>query len=190
MNMAAGLIADIVVAVLIIINLIICTKVGLIRCVLKCISTIVSLALAILFATTLAKFLDGQFDLVAKIETWNVPFISAGTMLSLFCGVAIFVFARLVCILIDRLLSGLKEKLKAVNALDRILGTVFGFFAALVELTLIFMLIESFGLVETLSLTADAGGYFAYRLYDFCHEYLFAFLSEVFAAAADMTPKV
>lgn len=188
--MRAGLVADIIVAVLIILNLVICTRCGLIRCVLKTFSTVLALAVAILTAAPLAKFFDGKFGWIAAVEKWNVPFIGSATLLKLMIGVGVFIIVRLLCLLVDAFLRYVKEKLKAVNVLDRILGTVFGAMAALVELTLIFMLIDQMHWTSALSLTADKGGYFAYRVFDFCHDYLFDLLANVFSAASAATPKI
>lgn len=187
--MKAGLVADIVVAIIIIVNLIICTRVGFIRCVLKCFSTVVALVVAMLTAAPLTRFFDGKFGWIAAVEKWNVPFVSAETLLKLMIGIVVFVLVRLVCLLIDKLLAHLKEKLKAVSVLDRIFGTVFGFIAALVELTLIFALIDQFGWASFLSLTEEGGGYFAWRLFEFCQKYMFNLLTNIFAFAAEQTPK-
>ena len=188
--MKAGLVADIVIAIIIIVNLIVCTRCGFIRCVLKCFSTVLALAIALLTAVPLTNFFDKQFGWVAAVQKWNVPFIGAKTLLSLMVGIAVFVLVRLLCLLVDKFLKMLKEKLQAVNVLDRILGTVYGMLAALVELTLVFMLIDQFGWESFLSLTPDAGGFFAYRLFEFCQKYTFNLLSNVFAAAAAATPKI
>ena len=187
--MKAGLVADIIVAIIILINLLVCTRMGLVRCVLKFFSTILALITAMLTVTPLTNFFDSKFHWVDAVEKWNVPFISAETLLKLLIGIAVFVIVRLVASLLDKLLRHLKEKLKAVNIIDRILGTVFGAFAALVELTLAFMLINQLGWANNLSLTADAGGFFAYRLYEFCRDHLFNLLGEIFATAAASTPK-
>lgn len=188
-NMKAGLIADIVVAVIILINLIICTRFGFVRCVLKCFSTVLAFVVAMLSAAPLANFLDSKFGWYAAIDKWHVPFISEQTLLKLIIGIAVFVLVRLVCLIIDKLLKNLKERLKAVNIIDRIFGTVFGLGAALVELTLVFMIINQFGWESALSLTADAGGFFAYRLFDFCRDHIFNVIGVIFAAASDAIPQ-
>ncbi len=188
--MKAGLVADIIVAILIIANLIICTRRGLVRCIMATFSTVLALAVAILTASPLAKFFDSHYGWLAAVEKWNVPFISAETLLKLMIGIAVFVIVRLICILVDKLLQLLKEKLPAMNVLDRILGTVFGVFAALVELTLVFLLFDALNWAGTLGLTADGGGYFAYHFFNFCHDHMFGLLTNVFAAAAAATPKI
>lgn len=188
--MKVGLVADIIVAILIIINLIICTKRGFIRCVMATFSTILALAVAILVASPLAHAFDSNWGWIAAIEKWNVPFVSAETLLKLFVGIAVFVVVRLLCILVDKLLQLLKEKLKAVNIVDRILGTVFGAVMALFELTIIFVVIDTLNWTSALSLTEEGGGYFAWRLFDFCHKYIFNILTHLFGAAAAATPKI
>ena len=187
--MKFGLIADIVVAIVIIINLIVCTHRGFLRCVMSSVSTILAFAVAIFAAKPVANFLDNRFAWEAAIANWHVPFVSAHTLLCLLTGIAIFVAVRLLCVILDRILQALKKKLKAVSVIDRILGTVFGAFMALVELTFVFLLINQFGWAANLSLTADAGGFFAYRLYEFCRDHLFDVYINVASAASDFTPK-
>ena len=188
--MKAGLIADIVVAILIIINLVVCTHKGFVRCVLSSVSNILAFVVAILAAAPLANVCESNFGWETAIAGWHVPFISAHTLLCLFTGIAVFIVVRLICLLLDRLLQVVKQKLKAVNIIDRILGTVFGAFAALVELTFIFLLIDQFGWAEGLSLTQDGGGFLAWRIFDFCKNYLFDLLNQVTSAAANTLPKV
>lgn len=188
--MKAGLVADIIVAVIIVINLIVCTRLGFVRCVLQFFSTILALSVALLSATPIANFCNKNWNWTAAIEKWHIPFISAETILKLLVAIAIFVSVRLVCILIDKLLRHLKEKLKAVNIIDRILGTVFGCLAALFELTLAFIIINQFGWASTLSLTPEAGGFFAYRLFEFCRTYMFNIIGKIFAMASASTPKI
>ena len=187
--MKAGLIADIVVAVIIIINLIVCTRRGLIRCVMSSISSVLAFVAAIVGAAPLARIFQDKFGWENVIATWNIPFISAHTLLCILVGIGIFIAVRLLCLLLDKLLQVVKSKLKAVSVIDRILGTVFGAFSALVELTFIFLLIDTLGWTSTLSLTADSGGYFAYRLFDFCKTYLFDIFNRVVSAASEYTPK-
>ncbi len=184
-----GLIADIVVAIFIIINLIVCTHRGFIRCVMSSVSSILAFAVAILASGPLAALLENKFGWETAIAKWNVPFISAQTLLRILVGIGIFVVVRLLCVILDKILQAIKKKLKAVGVLDRILGTVFGGFFALAELTFIFMLVDHLGWAETLQLTEQAGGYFAYRLYDFCREHLFELFEFLTSTASAMTPK-
>lgn len=188
--MKAGLIVDLVVAIFIIVNLIICTHKGFIRCVMSSISSVLAFAAAIFAATPLARLLDEKFGWETVIANWHIPFVSAHTLLCLFTGIAIFVAVRLVCLLLDKLLQTVKSKLKAISVIDRILGTVFGAFSALVELTFIFLLIDQLGWAANLSLTADGGGYFAWRLFDFCKVHLFDLLTQITNAASEYTPKI
>ena len=94
--MKAGLVADIVVAIIILINLLVCTRMGLVRCVLKFFSTILALITAMLTVTPLTNFFDSKFHWVDAVEKWNVPFISAETLLKLLIGIAVFVIVRLI----------------------------------------------------------------------------------------------
>lgn len=188
--MKAGLIADLVVALIIIINLIICTRHGLVRCVLRSFSTFLALLIAIMTASPLANLFNDKFNWVAKVENWHVPFISPETLLKLLIGVTVFVLMRLFFILLDKLLKYLKEKLKAINVIDRILGTVYGALSVLIELTLIFMLIDQLGWASFLGLTADSGGFFAYRLFDFSAKYLFNILTNIIIIATSATPQI
>lgn len=189
-NMKFGLVADIIVAIFIIVNLVICSHRGFIRCVMSSISSILAFAAAIFAAKPLADFVQNKFGWETAIATWHIPFVSARTILCLLMGIAVFVVVRVLCIILDKILQALKEKLKAVGVIDHILGTVFGLFMAMVELTFVFLLINQFGLASTLSLTADGGGYFAYRLYEFCRDYLFDIYINVASAASDLTPKM
>ncbi|MCM1404460.1 MAG: CvpA family protein [Prevotella sp.] len=188
--MRVGLIADIIVAILIIVNLLVCTRRGLVRCLVSTFSTILALVVALLTVSPLTEFFDRQFGWVAAVENWHVPFISANTLLKLMIGIAVFVLVRLVCILVDKLLQLLKEKLPVINVLDRILGTVFGAATALVELSFLFLLFDTLNWTGTLGLTADGGGYFAYHVFNFCHNYLFSFLTNIFSVAAETLPKI
>lgn len=188
--MKAGIVADIVVAIIILINVIVCTRLGFIRCVLQFFSTILALTLALLCATPLANFCDNQWGWCSGIDNWNIPFIGSHTLLKLMIGIAIFVITRLLCKLLDKFLKHLKEKMNAVNIVDRILGTVFGALAALIELTLAFMLINNLGWTSALSLTPEAGGFFACYLFEFCRNYMFDLLGHIFAIAAASTPKI
>ena len=188
--MKTGLIADIVVGILILINLIVCTRRGFIRCVMSSISTVLAFAVAILTAQPLANLFESKWGWETAIANWHVPFVSAHTLLSLFAGIGVFIAVRLLCLLLDKLLQVVKEKLKAVGVIDRILGTVFGVFAALVEITMIFLLIDQLGWASILGLTENGAGYFAYRLFDFCKTYLFDLFTKVASLAAEHTPKL
>lgn len=183
--MQIGLIVDIVVAIFIIINLIVCTRRGFIRCVMSSVSNILAFATAIITAAPLAAICENNFGWETAIANWHIPFVSAHTLLCVLVGIVVFVAVRLVCIILDKLLQALKKKLKAVGVIDRIMGTVFGAFSALVELTLIFMLIDQFGWAATVSLTPDGGGYFAWRLYEFCQTYLFSLFHQIIGAASE-----
>ena len=188
--MKAGLVADLVVAVIIIINLAMCTRMGLVRCLLKFFSSILAFSVAIMTATPIANFCETKFGWGTAVANWNIPFISGETLLKLIVGVAMFVVVRLVCKILDGILAHLKDKLKAVNIVDRILGTVFGALLALMELTFAFMLINQMNWTAGLSLTADGGGFLAWRMFDFCHNYMFDIISKIFALGASSTPKV
>ena len=189
-HMKIGLIADIVVAIFILISLIICTHRGFIRCLMSSVSSVLAFAVAVFASAPLANLCESKFGWEAAIAKWNVPFVSAHTLLRLMVGIAIFIAVRLVCIILDKILQALKKKLKAVGVIDRILGTVFGAFSAMVELTLIFMFIASMNWAANVGLTADCGGYFAYRLFDFCQAYLFNIVQFMMDVAAATTPKI
>lgn len=182
--MKAGLVADLVVAVIIIVSIAICTRMGLVRCLLKFFSTILAFVVAILTATPVANFLNNKFGWANAVAKWHIPFISGETLFKFLIGIAIFILVRLGCIIIDKLLAHLKDKLKAINIIDRLLGTVFGALIAMFELTFAFMLINQMGWASALSLTADAGGFLAYRLYDFCRTYMFDIVGKIFSATA------
>lgn len=188
--MKAGLVADLVVATIIIVNLAICTRMGLIRSLLKYFSSILAFSIAIMTASPIASFCENKFGWGSAVANWNIPFISGQTLLVLIVGVAMFIAVRLVCKIIDGILAHVKDKLKAVNLIDRILGTVFGALVALLELTFAFMLINQMNWTAGLSLTADSGGFLAYRLFDFCRDYMFNIVSAIFSFGASSTPKI
>lgn len=188
--MKAGLVADLVVAVIIIVNIAICTRMGFVRSILKFFSTILAFSVAVFSATPIANFLDSKFGWGATVANWNIPFVSGATLLKLLVGIAMFVVTRLVCIIVDKILAHLKEKLKAVNIVDRILGTVLGIISALFILTFAFMLINQMNWTVALSLTADGGGFLAFRLFDFCRDYMFDIFGKIFAMTASSTPKI
>ena len=188
--MKAGLVADLIVAALIIINLALCTRMGFVRCIVKYFSVILSFTVAILTAAPLANFCDEKFGWGTAVANWNIPFLSGSTLLKLLVGIAVFILMRLICMLFDKFLAHLKDKLKAVNIIDRILGTVFGAIVAILELTFLFMLIDQLGWESALSLTEDGGGFLAYRLFEFCRNYMFGIVGELFAAGAAGTPKI
>ncbi|MCQ2381908.1 MAG: CvpA family protein [Clostridia bacterium] len=188
--MQAGLIVDIVVAILIIVNLVVCTHRGFIRCVISSLSSILAFAIAIFSTVPLAKLLENKFGWESAVAKWHIPFISSHALFCLLVGIAIFVLVRLLCLLLDKLLQMLKEKLKVIGIIDRILGTVFGLFSAFLELTSIFLLINQLGWASALSLTSDGGGYFAWRIYEFCRTYLFDILIKVTGAVSDYSPKI
>ena len=188
--MAAGLIADIAVVIFAAVMIILCTKRGFLRSLLRYTSLIVALVVALLGAGPLASYLNEQFGLGETIASWHIPFISAGTLLTLLTGVLLFLVVRLVLILLDKLLQAVKEHLRAVNAIDRILGTVFGALLALIELATLFMLIDALGWQEFLQLTPASGGYIAHHLFTFCKEYVFNIITSICAAAATSIPQI
>lgn len=188
--MAAGLIADIVVVIFAAVTIFLCTKRGFLRSLLRYTSTIVALVVALLGAGPLASFLNTQFGFGETIASWNIPFVSAGTLLTVLSGLLLFLVVRLVLVILDKLLQAVKERLHAVNVIDRILGTVFGAVIALIELAMLFMLIDALGWQEFLQLTPASGGYVAHYLFTFCKEYIFNIITAIYAAAATSIPQI
>lgn len=188
--MAAGLIADIVVVVFAAVMIFLCTKRGFLRSLLHYTSMIIALAVALLGAVPFANFLNNQFGLGEIINSWHIPFVSAGSLLTLLSGIALFLITRLLLIILDKLLQAAKEHLRAVNTIDRLLGTVFGAFMALIELTAVFMLINALGWQEFLQLTPASGGYIAHHLFTFCKDYIFEIVTAIYAAAVNNIPQI
>lgn len=188
--MHAGYIADIVVVLLIIVTVLICTKRGFIRSALHYTSPLIALLAAIFTAGPLATWLDHQFGWGAAIAGWNLPLVSASTLLTLLVGVAVFIVSRLAMLLVDRLLRAVKEKIHAVNVIDRWLGCLFGLVVVVVELTGLFMLIDSLGLRSFLQLTPEAGGVFAHQLFTLCQDYVFPVIYSWFSALSSSMPKI
>lgn len=188
--MKAGLIADLVVAVFIVIVVAIYTKRGFLRSVLGMTSTLLALLAAYFIGSPLANFLDKQFDLVTKIATWHVPLLTPRTLLRIMVFAGVFIIARLLLILLDRFLKYIKEKIKTVNIIDRILGALLGVVMAVVYLTVIFMLIDALGLTSVAQLTKASGGYVAHYLFAWLKEHIFPLVGVVFGAVSDLLPKI
>lgn len=188
--MKAGLIADLIVAVFVVIVVAVYTKRGLLRSVLGLTSTLLALLIAYFACSPLAGFLDKQFTLVEKIANWHVPFLTPETLLRVMTFVGLFIVARLLFIMLDKFLKYIKEKIKAVNVTDRVLGFVFGLVMAAVYLTAIFMVIDWVNLTTVAQLTKDSGGYFAPYLFAFLKEHVFPLVGVVFGAVSDLLPKI
>ena len=180
--MTAGIIADIVVALAILIAVVICTTRGFLRSVLKYASSFVSL-LTVVFATApLAGWLDRQFGLREVIATWHVPVVSTNTLLYIMTAVGLFFVVRLLLILLDKLLAFVKERVKTINVIDHIFGFLFGLVVVTVELTVLFLLIDTLGLATALQLTPSSGGYFAHHVFAFFKDHIFPIVSQLFSA--------
>lgn len=188
--MKAGLVADIVVVLIVVVITAICTRQGFVRCALRLTSTVLALLIAFFTASPLANFLDRKFDLVSKIATWKVPGLTAQTLLSLMVGVGVFIVARLLFILLDKFLQYIKEKVKAVNTVDRVLGTVFGLLLSVVCLAVLFMVTDALSLTAVLQLTPEQGGFFAPYLFNFFKQHIFPLVGVFFGAVSDAIPKV
>lgn len=187
--MTAGLIADIVVGLFFLIAIIICTIRGFLRSVLKYASSFVTL-LTVIFATgPLAGWLDQQFDLTTKIATWRVPVVSPNTLLFVLTAVGLFLVVRLLLLLLDKLLAFVKEKVKTVNVVDHCFGFVFGVLVAVVELTVLFMIIDALNLTNALQLSTSSGGYFAPYVFSFFKDHIFPVVTQLFSLVGDNFPK-
>lgn len=180
--MNAGVIADIVVALAILIGVVICTTRGFLRSVLKYASSFVAL-LTVIFATgPLAGWLDSQFGLCATIATWQVPIVSPKTLLIIMTAIGLFIAVRLVLIILDKLLAFVKERVKTINVVDHIFGFVFGVVVVTVELTILFMLIDALDLAGALQLTPSSGGYFAHHVFAFFKDHIFPIVTQLFSS--------
>lgn len=188
--MKAGLIADIVVAVFIIIMTVICTKRGFVRSLLRCTSTILASVIAIFATAPLAGFFDRKFGWVAALDNWHIPFVSGRTLLCLLTGIGLFVVARLLFIILDKLLKYVKNKLAVVNVVDRILGFIFGLLLSGLTLAIVFMLINALSLQKFLQLTPESGGYYAHYLFTFFKAHIFPLVSAWFGTVANALPQV
>lgn len=188
--MKAGLVADIIVALFIIVITAICAKRGFIRSILRMTSTFLALLIAFFAASPLANLLDRKFDLLTKVADWHVPFLTANTLLCLLVGAGIFIVARLLFIILDKLLQFVKEKIKVVNVTDRVLGVVFGLVLSTIYLTIIFMLADSLKLTTVLQLTPESGGYVAPYLFKFFKAHIFPIVGVIFNAVSATLPKI
>ncbi len=183
--MTAGLIADIVIALFIVVITLICTVRGFLRSVLKYASTFVSLLVVIFASGPLAGWLDRQFGWCEQIAKWNVPVVTPQTLLFIMTAIGLFLAVRLLLILVDKLLAFVKERVKTVNVLDHLFGFVFGILVTGMELTILFMLIDGLGLASALQLTPASGGYFAPYLFDFFKNHIFPIMSQLLSAVGN-----
>ncbi len=175
------MIADIVVALFIIICTVVGVKRGFIRSVLQYLSTFIALGVVYLFAGNFAEFLDTNYGLALVMDSWvSSVLIPGATMLWLISAAVLFILSRLILLILDKWLITVKENLPMVNTVDRFFGMFFGLFLATVSLVIVFMLIDTFGWVDMLQLTTQSGSNFAAHLFNIFQLHLFPLAESAF----------
>ncbi|MDR0383730.1 MAG: CvpA family protein [Christensenellaceae bacterium] len=175
------MIADAVICLIVIINLFIGYKKGLLGAALKTTSTIASGVLAVLTAGYVAEIIEDTFHVKEKL---NVG-IDKNVVLTGLTMIGLFVVFRFAFLILDKIIRALKIKSKAVNFLDQTLGIVFGFVLAGIYIFGLFFAVDIVsGFVEDLPsklyLTKESGSIIAYRIYDFAKDTIFPFVNGVF----------
>jgi uncharacterized membrane protein required for colicin V production len=181
MDIIRDMIADAVICLIVIINLFIGYKKGLLGAALKTTSTIASGVLAVLTAGYVAEIIEDTFHVKEKL---NVG-IDKNVVLTGLTMIGLFVVFRFAFLILDKIIRALKIKSKAVNFLDQTLGIVFGFVLAGIYIFGLFFAVDIVsGFVEDLPsklyLTKESGSIIAYRIYDFAKDTIFPFVNGVF----------
>jgi uncharacterized membrane protein required for colicin V production len=178
------MIADALLLIILLVNIFWGYKRGFMRGALGLVTSLVSLIAAFLLAKPVSVLLDNNFNLVEKITPWldeHAGFLSnflnenqGKVMLFLLTLIGLFIIIRLILIIADRFLRKLKDSSKAVDFLDKTLGTLFGLFMATVYIAILFFAFDSLASISVLAnlpkwiqLTEDGGGFIAWRFYDF-----------------------
>jgi uncharacterized membrane protein required for colicin V production len=140
--------------------------------------------------------LDKNWDLVEKITPWlneHTGFLSnflkentGNVALFLMTFVGLFITIRIIMIFVDKFLAKIKDSSKAIDFLDKVLGVLFGTLMASIYLICFFFTVDSLSstrvlenLPQWLQLTEDGGGFYAWRLYEFCIENVLPVIKEM-----------
>jgi uncharacterized membrane protein required for colicin V production len=177
-------IADIVIGLIVLICVVVGTKRGFVRSVLLIVATALSLTAAFVLTKPAATFLEEKFGLAAGMEGWLG--ISGGVWLTVLTAVSIFILVRLVLIILDKCFRRIKENIKTINALDRLLGFFFGIAMAGVIAVGLFMIINALHDASILAdlpiwcqLAGDSGSFVAAPFYAFSVEHIFPVVNSV-----------
>jgi len=124
-------------------------RTGLLRGLIGFVASTAALIIAIFNAKPLAKFLDKQVNLanhLGDLTGGNGKFIS-----TLVCGVIIYILIRLLFFIISKVIKNVKEKSKAIDTIDKVLGLVLGTAKFLLVLCMVFIpiyLLSSISFIE------------------------------------------
>jgi uncharacterized membrane protein required for colicin V production len=171
------MIADVVVVIIVLVNLIIGFKKGFLRCLLGIATTLVSAIVCVFLAKPTASMLDNLFDLSPKFQEWMNGFLGANTgwyALLLISAVGLFILLRLILIIVDNAVMHIKETMPAVNFFDQALGLFFGLILSVIYLTGLVMSVEFLAgipfladITKWLQVDGESGSIIAYPIYDF-----------------------
>ena len=127
---------DILLALVIIFSVLSGIRIGFLRGVVGFLSTFVATLLAVVLARPLAILLDNWFgwgESLGALSTGNdtldgIANSSGLLVLVIFCGIFLFIAIKLFALLLKGTIRRLKERSRTLNAMDRALGFLFGFF--------------------------------------------------------------
>jgi uncharacterized membrane protein required for colicin V production len=177
------MIADIILIFIVGVNLFWGCKRGFLRSALKMVTSLISLVIAFFLAKPVAEgILDKNWNLTEKIAPWiknNAGWVTrflgenyGKITLWLMTFIGLFIVIRLVLIIVDRLLSKIKEGMPVVNFLDKTAGFFFGVVMAAVYILGLFWLFDALSSIDFLKdlpkwlqLTEDSGGFVAWRVF-------------------------
>ena len=172
---------DIVCAALILIFTLIGARKGAIRSVIGLCSTVLSLIAAYYLAVPVSKLLNEWFSVFEK---------GGETLWIAVSGVLVFLLCKIVLDLIGKLLTKLADSVKAVGALNTLLGAVIGFIKGAILICAVLAVISL--LPETMSFATKAqeaidNTFFVHAIRD--HNPLLAWMSKMLERAKDIIAK-
>lgn len=169
---------DIVCAVLILVFTLIGARKGAIRSVIGLCSTVLSLVAAYYLAVPFSKLLNGWFSVFEK---------GGETIWIAVSGILVFVLCKIILDLIGKLLTKLADSVKAVGALNTLLGAVVGFVKAAIFVCAVLAVISL--LPDSMSFSVKAqqaidNTFFVHVIRD--HNSLLAWMSKILERAKDV----
>lgn len=169
---------DIVCAALILIFTLIGARKGAIRSVIGLCSTVLSLVAAYYLAVPVSKLLNDWFSVFEK---------GSETIWIAVSGILVFVLCKIILDLIGKLLTKLADSVKAVGALNTLLGAVIGFVKAAILICAVLAVISL--LPDSMSFSVKAqqaidNTFFVHVIRD--HNPLLAWMSKLLERAKDV----
>lgn len=169
---------DIVCAALILIFTIIGARKGAIRSVIGLCSTVLSLVAAYYLAVPFSKLLNDWFSVFEK---------GSETIWIAVSGILVFVLCKIILDLIGKLLTKLADSIKAVGALNTLLGAVIGFVKGAILICAVLAVISL--LPDSMSFATKAqeaidNTFFVHVIRD--HNPLLAWMSKILERAKDV----